>query len=66
MSARHVKGHLEGQPMPVRSDRNDWDRLPKHGVKTTFWDHRSATHKFSIFDHLSYKTESDADQIDVM
>ena len=67
VSTRHVTGHLEGPPMPVRSDRNDWDRLPKHGVKTTmFWKHHSTTHKFSIFDHLSPKTESDADQIDVM
>ena len=52
--------------MPVRSDRNDWDRLPKCGVQTTFWDHHSATHKFSIFGHLSPKTESDTDQIDAM
>ena len=28
--------------------------------------HRSATHKVSIFDHLSPKTKSDTDQIDVM
>ena len=35
----HVRGHLEGQPMLIRSDRNDWDRLPKCGVQTMFWDH---------------------------
>ena len=66
VSARHVMGHLERPPMLVRSDCNDWDRPSSDGVQTTFWDHRSTTHKFSIFDHLSPKTESDTDQIDVV
>ena len=66
VSRRHVTGHLEGPPMPVRSDHNDCDRSSSDRVQTTFWGHCPTTHKCSIFGHLSPKTESDTDQIDVV
>jgi len=66
VSRRHAREHLEGQSILIRTDRNDWDRLPKHGIKIMFWAHHSAIHKCSIFGRFSSKTESDTDQIDVM